>query len=231
MLPEEQRPIEEENAFAQFGVFVHGILEQHALNKLAVFELLDAYADGFDKAVSQGFPPNSYCDLRNLYFNDGFAFFQQFDGLIDGAGNDYKVLAVEQFIKTPMQGFWFRGYIDLLLKDAKGRLIVHDWKSLGRFKSKEDMKKYRRQLYLYAKWVYEHEKRMPDILQFHLFRKQRIEAFNFQQCDYGEALKWAADSVAEIRACKKYPPSVDPFFCAHLCGYRNVCEWGAGERR
>ena len=70
VLPIEQRPKKHENAFAQYGSFVHEILEKFFSGELAEFELTDYYAENFDIyfVISGiiGFPESSLISFKNL---------------------------------------------------------------------------------------------------------------------------------------------------------------------
>ena len=65
----------ENNAFAQYGSFVHSLLERWGKDELAEYELLGEYEDKFFDRVTQGFPPNNYTDLSKKYYDDGVQFF------------------------------------------------------------------------------------------------------------------------------------------------------------
>jgi hypothetical protein len=70
----------ENNAFAQYGSFVHSLLERWGKDELAEYELLGEYEDKFFDRVTQEFPPNKYTDLSKKYYDDGVQFFVKLRG-------------------------------------------------------------------------------------------------------------------------------------------------------
>lgn len=215
----------EGNAFSEYGSFCHEILEKYSNDQLGIYELADVYEENYIYKVEHEFP-DSFVDLADLYYNDGKTFFENFEGL-----GDIKVLGVEKRFEHEIKPededpFMFTGIIDLLYEDEEGRLVVHDWKSKSKFKTKAEQKKYARQLYLYSMYVKEQYGRYPDILRFYMFRKNTPINIEFNKDDFDEAIKWAKDSVHEIRHCNEFPAFYDEFFCKNLCDYRNDCEEG-----
>jgi hypothetical protein len=213
-----------DNAFSQYGSFVHELLEDYANNKKAIFELLDAFIDGYPFSVTEDFPPNAHVDLSESYYNDGITYLTDFEGF----GDNYDVVAAEgEFEEIIDNDFILHGYIDLLLRDkATGDLIVEDHKSKSSFKNKREQKEYARQLYLYSLHIYRKYGQFPKLLRFNMFRKQKTVDIPFNKKDYDEALLWAQNTVKEIRECTDYPPTVDDFFCRYLCNHGKSCEFG-----
>lgn len=210
----------ENNAFAEFGKFVHEILERYAKGELAVFELSDIYKDEFCLAISENFPYNKYTDLKEKYYIDGLNFFNSFSGL-----EDYEILGVEEKFKTNIDDeFLFIGIIDLILKDKAGNLIIRDWKSKNKFKSKKEMDEYAKQLYLYSIYVKEKYGKYPDKLEFGLFRSNEIQSIDFNKNDFDNANKWMIETVKEIEQCDRFEEYTDFYYCNNLCEFRNLCE-------
>lgn len=82
----------------------------------------------------------------------------------------------------------------------------------------------RQLLYLYAMYVKKKYGRFPDVLRFMMFRKNTAIDIPFKEEDFNEALKWAKDTVQEIRDCWDYAPTCDEFFSEHLCNHREYCD-------
>ena len=226
VLPIEQRPKKHENAFAQYGSFVHEILEKFFSGELAEFELTDYYAENFDIAVREEFPPNSFVDLGQAYYNDGYCFLEAFEGI-----QDYKIIGVEKEFTTRFndgqESFFFRGIIDLILQDKQdGSIVIQDWKSKSRFKNRQEQKEYARQLYLYAKHIKEEFGKWPTMLRFSMFRKGNVINIPFRMEDYEEAVVWASTCVKQIESCKQWPPTLDEWYCSQLCDFRDGCDFG-----
>lgn len=208
-----------ENAFAQYGTFMHDILERYATGGLEVYELCSEFVKGYSDNVTVDFPPNKYVVLRESYFNDGITYLENFDGF-----DDYKILAAEdEFLENVDDDFNLKGFIDLVVEDENGDIIIIDHKSKAKFANKLEQKKYARQLYLYSLRVFRRWGKYPKKLIFNMFRKQKIVEIAFNMADYEEAVAWMKDTVREIRRCNEYPASPDGFMCKYLCDHREIC--------
>ena len=211
----------EQNVFAEFGSFVHKILEMYYKGELTEFDLTNYYAEHYKENVVSPFPKFISGDK---YYSDGLKYLSEFTSVND----EYEVLGVEKFITTEIDGEQFVGIIDLLLKDKKtGGPVVYDHKSKGEFKSKKELAHYLRQLYLYTHWVYENYGVFPTKLVFNLFRKNEKIECDFDEEEYENTLKWFKDKIAEIKSTKEFKEKdVADFYCKNLCSCRNFCEKG-----
>ena len=208
----------ESNAFAEYGTMCHKILEKYAKGELEVYELLDEFDKGF-KEIQHPFPYNKYTNLSDSYYEGGYTFFQNWDGL-----DEYKILGSEDEFIINEKDFNFKGYIDLILQDKDGRIILHDWKSKSKFKSKAEKREKSRQLYLYSRRIKERFGVFPDVLQFGMFRVDKTERFKFDLDEYKRAVDWMYSTVDEIRNCNDWGSTPNYFFCDNLCDYRDICE-------
>ena len=220
VMPRELRPPNEENAFSQYGGFVHELLEQCSLGKVASFELCEKYVDEFDIAVTMDFPPNAFADLRSSYYNDGYSFLEKYEGF-----PEYEILGVEQKFTEDFGSFKLRGVIDLILRDKEGNIIIQDWKSKAKFKNKEEQRHYGFQTHLYAKHIKSKYGVWPTTLRFYMFRKGNIVDIPFTVAGYEDAVQWAENTINQIRVCEEWVPSCDSFFGTTLCGFRNSCQY------
>ena len=135
---------------------------------------------------------------------------------------NWEVVAVEQEANLVIGGYPFIGYIDLLLRDkTDGKYIILDYKSKAEFKSKDEQKKYARQLYLYAKFVKEFYGEYPKMLIFDMFRMGKKVPIFFKESGVDEALKWVTDTIMEISMTQVFNVTSDDFFGRYLCNYRN----------
>ena len=207
----------EENAFSQYGTLVHSLLERYEKKELMSYELLSQYEREYPGAVTYDFPDNNYVDLAESYYNDGAVFFADFDGF-----GDLEVVGAEDEFEFEIEDFILCGYIDLILRDREGKLIVRDWKSMSALKKKDERQK-RRQLYTYCARVKEKFGRFPDKIEFGLFRKQKLSGFKFDKRDFDETMDWVKHTVHEIRKCTDWSTSYNDFYCSNLCGHRNDC--------
>lgn len=215
---------EEPNAFAEYGTFVHSLLERYERGELEVYELSRAFTDGYREVVPSPFPESPYTDMESLFYNNALDFFDSFDGL-----DDYKILGVEEeFLEPVTDEIVLHGFIDLVMEAPDGKLIIRDWKSKAGFTSRRERREYARQLYLYSLHVRRKTGRYPDLLQFYHFRKQLPTDIPFRDGDYHEALDWVKRTVSEISRCAQWDASYNEWFCSHLCEYRNSCPMAGG---
>jgi len=211
----------EENAFAEYGSFVHSLLEKHAKGELEVYELSQEYVRRFSLSVLCSFPESAFVDMEEQYYNDGLKFFDNYDGLYG-----YKIIGIEdEFCDSVSEDISLKGFIDLVLEDSDGRLIIQDWKSKSRFKTKKEQREYARQLYLYSLHVKNKYERYPDVLRFYMFRKQNVVDIPFDENDFQEAMDWMNQTASQISSCEEWTPSCDEWFCTKLCDYRNSCPY------
>lgn len=219
------------NGFAQYGTFVHELLEKHAKDELLIFELLDEYKNKFTTNVTYDFPPNRYVDLADTYYQGGLEYFESFTGF-----GEYEILEVEKEVKFNIDKYPFIGYIDLLLKDKEGNIIVWDHKSKDlkhpqkkRWEDREvrrttELYEYLRQLYIYCVPLIEQDNIIPDYLYFNCFRKGNILKIPFDMADYEESKQWALDIINRIYADETMLEVYNKdFFCNFICSVAHYC--------
>lgn len=202
---------------SQFGSFAHSLLESWAKGKLEIYELLDEYESKYCSNVTEQFPNlRNGENLGDRYYQDGYKFFSEFGGI----GN-YKIVSIEEKFDIEIEDFIFTGFIDLLLEDENGDLVVWDWKSKGEFSDDEEESKYRKQLYLYSYYVKQKYGKFPSKTIFYCFRRQQEYAKPFDIEEYNRSIEWMLDTVKEI---KKLYCQYNWFFCSQLCGHRKECK-------
>lgn len=222
--------VNKDNAFSLYGGFCHELIEKYAKGELKEYEMLPAYEDEFEIAVTEEFPPNAFADLRESYYNGGYAYFESFDGF--GYITDpYKILGVEQNFTTDFGSFQLQGFIDLILEDKDGNIIIVDHKSKKEIKTKADKLHYGRQTALYAKYIYDTYGKWPTELVYNCFRSQTLCRIKFTKSVYDEAVEWATKQVETIENfvkdenAKWEPDLSSDFFCNYLCGYGHCCQF------
>jgi hypothetical protein len=216
------------NAYAQYGSFVHSILEKYFKNELNIFELSEYYTDNYASKVTEYFPKHPYVDLAQTYYDKGREYFDNFDGL-----EQYKMIGVEKKIELKVEGYNFVGYIDLLAKNNEENIEVIDHKSRD-LKPRSNRKKptksdmelddYLKQLYLYSIDVKEKYNTYPKYLNFNVFRSSAWikEPFNLSKLE--ESKHWLIDTIHNIEKETEFNPKPDKFFCRCLCDFRHECE-------
>ena len=208
-----------DNAFAQWGRLCHGLFEQYYKGNADEFDLARLYENVYDKAVTIPFPSTYNLELDEKYYEQGIEYF----GTFADKFADCKVLEVEKEISFYIGSYKFIGYIDLLLKDPDGNIIIADHKSKSSFKSKKERKQTFRQLYLYSVWVYAEYGRHPSKLVLNMFRANHEEEEIFLYESYSEALEWARKTIERICWDEEYIEKVVPYFCDNICGARYTC--------
>jgi len=222
----------EPNFFAQYGSFVHKILEMYEKEELYLFEISSYYEEHFLESVTCDAPPNKYIDVKQTYYDKGLEYLNDIDLMLDR----YEILGIEKEVKFIIGGYEMVGYIDLLLKDREtGEITVLDHKSASiKFKkdgqvSKKDeghILNFKRQLYLYSKAVIEEYGIQPKYLSWNLFKEQKWLTVEFNESEYQEAIKWAEDTVNMIENDTTWFPNPSRYFCWNICDMRNcACEY------
>ena len=231
----------EENFAAQFGGYIHKIIELYTKGELSIFELSQYYEDHYYEYVTCDPPPNKYVDMGQKYYDAGHDYFDNIDLELD----KYQVLGVEKELRFKIGNYDFIGYIDLLLKDKlNGEIIILDHKSanIGVLKSgqiakkdREHFESFKKQLYLYSKPIIEEYGRV-DKLKWNLFKEQRSIEIPWKKEEYDAAIKWAVNTIEMIKNEEEWEPSKElikaidegksiPYYCLFLCSQRNRCYW------
>lgn len=221
------------SAMAQFGSFIHKILEKYFREELSFFDLPYYYEEHYAESVTLGFPYNKYADLAQKYYDQGLEYLMNFSWDLTG----YDILGIEKELKFEYQGYQFIGYIDLLLRDkTDGKLIICDHKSaiLKRLKnggiSKTDLphfEEFKRQLYIYSHAVTEEyataENPQPvKSLMWNMFRDGSFLEVPWKPDEYQEAMNWAVDTIHLIENETAWLPNPSQFYCRELCSQRQA---------
>lgn len=214
-----------QNAFAEYGLMMHEILEGLDKEELMLWDAVSEFEKGFED-VSQ-FPANKWVNLRDRYFEQGIDYLSNYE-----VDERYEVVSVEENVKAEIKGYKFTGYIDKILRDKEdGKLIVLDHKSKSKFKSKREQKEYARQLYLYAYAVKQIYGEYPKSLVFNMFRVGDIVEIDFKIEDMNESIDWMLGVIEDIKQCSEFPVTDDKFFGGELCNFRHDDEHTIGEYR
>ena len=230
------------NAFAEFGSLCHSILEDYENGKLLEYEMEDEFEHRWNEYVTCDFPLTWRGDsMGEMYYEKGKLYFSTFEGYPD----NWEIIGAEIEADFEIDGRKIIGFIDLLVRDKNdGKLIVVDHKSKAKFKSKKEQAEYAIQLYLYAKWVFDHYGEYPKELIFNMFREQTMVCIPFSAESYADALHWVTDTINAIYADTEFkdkitinceargielPEHNDDFFCKNLCSCRDCCEQMMGE--
>ena len=115
------------------------------------------------------------------------------------------------------------GVIDLIPFIQSG-LVVCDHKSRGKWKSREERRKYLRQLNIYAIRVKEKYGEYPRELWFNKFREGVLDREPFSEAAAQEDKDWFLRSIDNIYKARSFQAKPDRFFCDNLCSVREHCE-------
>lgn len=214
------------NFFGQYGKFIHSILEKYAKNELSMFELPIYYEENFDNEITYSAPYNKYSDIRESYYNKGLEYFNNIDFVLD----NYEILGVEKEINFKIGDYELIGYIDLLLRDKNGNIIILDHKSAnikilksGKI-SKTDlphMEDFKRQLYIYAMAVHDEYGEFPNKIMWNMFNNQSFIEFKFNYKKYKKSIIWAYKTIKCIESEVLWLPNPSYYRCNNLCNFRN----------
>lgn len=226
----------ENNAFAQYGTWGHACLEDYYNGKISILEIGEKFKNGYDENVTLKFPKLFKTDLGKAYREAGEEYFEVFTDPFEG----YEVLGVEQEINITVCGHSFTGYIDLLMRDPDGNLVICDHKSKNGFKSKKERRDYLNQLYLYSIYVHEKYGEYPTHLIFNMFRAHKLDVTEFSIEELNATIKWFVSTIEKIRNDEIFEDKIatyyherdkslseykgDDFYCTALCNMRKQCE-------
>lgn len=220
----------ESNFYAQYGSFVHKILEKYAKGELTL-GLTDYYEENYYSEVTCPAPPNKFADIGQTYHDKGLDFLENIDLELD----EYKILGVEKKVKFKIGKYDMIGYVDLLLKDKDGNLTIVDHKS-GSIKitktgllsktSEEHFKSYKRQLYLYSIAIINEFGVKPKYLKWNLFKDRKYIQIEFDDKGFEETKEWAVKTIKAIENDENFYPNPSAYFCQNICDMRNcACEY------
>lgn len=216
------KPKGDDNFFSEFGIFNHTIFQKYYENELEFFELSDYYKENYYNVVKHQAPPNRYVNLNTKYYDTGENYWNTFEGLFD----EYEILGVEEKFKIKIDNYNFTGFIDLVLRNEDGIVIV-DHKSHSKFKSKKEKAEYLIQLYLYSIYIYEKYGEYPKRLIFNMFRIPEIIVEEFDMNKLEESKRWVKTTIEQIYNDEKFMCNTAKemaFFCNNICGMRSYCK-------
>ena len=216
--------------FSQFGSFIHKIYSLILLGDLTKEEALSYYLVNFRTEVNAKAPSEN---IFNSYFKDGLRLMKETDQFLSEVSN-YEVVGVELPVDFKIGGNLFTGFIDCLLKDGDGNLIVVDHKSRklkprskkGTLKSDAELEEYLKQLYLYSDAVKEIYGTYPTELWFNCFRNENSlikEKFDIEKLV--DTKTWAMETIWDIQNTTNWTPNCDWFACTNLCECHRECEY------
>ena len=229
IINDEDLYLPEGNYYAEVGSFVHKILEMVFKGELDIDDALDYYLANYDDnvfyTVRQSIMDSTYIQCAEYFANEKLEWL-----------NGYDVIGVEQEISIDVGDYKFTGYIDLILQDKEtGEITIVDHKS-SKYPFKKDGKtvlknskasfeKYKLQMYLYSKYIFDTFGRYPKYLAWNHFKSQKIAKIEFKQDEYEIALQWFIWQIVNINNDESFEANIDHFYCRNLCDFRSTCEY------
>lgn len=210
--------------FANYGTFMHKLIELYYRGEKTPRQLCDMYLQEFKGQVS-GRAPNR--TVFTNYFKSGINYLRGFQPF------PYNTVAVEKRVDFSLNGIPFVGYIDYLgerdgdfaVIDNKSRVLKPRSKRAKPTKTDEELDSYLIQLYLYSVAVEQDFHKLPKELCFNCFRTPILITEPFEEEAYTASKLWLSDKVSEIMKETEFRPSIEFFKCKHLCEMQDFCEY------
>lgn len=210
--------------FAEYGSFIHSLLERYYKGELKRSDLPSEYLANFsDEVRSKAMSGKVF----KSYFTDGLHYLREFTPVEGG------IVKAEGKINGEIDGIKFTGVVDLTVDDGESLMIV-DHKSRAvkprsnRAKpTKNDMELDEMfvQHYLYVPLVEKRYWRKPDWLAINSFRTGAFIKERFDEGKFEAAKSWLHDGVERIAADEDFDPEPEYFKCHHLCEMCDHCEY------
>lgn len=224
---------EEDMFFSQYGSFIHELYCMLLSKEITPSEMKEIYVSNFKNKVFARAPTEK---IFVKYFEDGVRATSESEKFLSYINDNYNIVGTEIGVDFKINNNRFVGFIDLLLKDNKGNFIIVDHKSRSlkpysnrRIPTKSDilLDEYYKQLYVYSEAVRQMYGKYPTELWFNCFRNEEnnIIKEQFYSKKLSDVLDWVNDSINNISNTTEWSPTVDPFFCSHLCGCNRECEY------
>lgn len=210
-----------QNAFAQFGLFGHKLIDEWARGLLKENELAREYIQRYDKSVTIRFPRMSkFTNLTTLYYNRGLEYFENFHGF-----GQKEIVSSERTYIFQYEGLKCKAIVDLLVRNDEDKLILIDHKSYGTSKTQVEIREEAKQLYWYSIPVWQKYKELPESINFNLYARGDWYQEPFDKKRGSNARQWISKTLDDISKETEFPPNKDEMFCKNICGYRNICKY------
>lgn len=209
--------------FADYGLFMHLIIQKYLTGALQKEELPGYYLTHFRKNVS-GKAPNQ--TVFQNYFRQGLAYLNDIEPAKE------EILGIEKEVFFNIEDREFIGYIDKVsqnngieITDHKSRALKERTHRKKPTRSDEELDRYLRQLYIYSIPIEKEYGDLPKNLIFNCFRikTQVIEPFDMNA--YEATKRWALATISSIAGETAWKPHIDWFKCSYLCGCNHQCEY------
>lgn len=213
---------DDDRFYASYGSFCHKLIENYYRNIITKDEMIQEFLTGFSDEVKGTRPKKS---IVEKYIQRGANYMKEFEPF------PFNMVDVEKKVEFEVGGLKFIGFIDYL-GEKDGEYYIVDNKSRDlkpRSKRKEPtindktLDKMLRQLYIYSAAVRQEYGKFPKSLCFNCFKAGVFIEEPFKENKYDEAIKWAIDTVEEIKKTENFYPQIDYFSCNNICGVSEHC--------
>jgi hypothetical protein len=212
---------------AEYGKFIHSILEKYFKREFNEQQCLDYYIENFDEDVTAYIRDST----RDKLYMAGIDYFTNLEWKYD----DYEILEVEKEARFKVDKYNFIGFIDVLLKHKEtGEITVLDHKT-GEFpigkrggvlKNKlEEYENYKKQLYLYSLYVKNTYGIYPTYIKWNYTRSSDVLQLPFIEEEFEATKTWIFNSLKLIFKEKVFNPECNYVNCKMLCDVEDECEY------
>lgn len=214
---------DEDRFYASYGSFIHKLIEKYYNGELPKEKLQTEFLVGFSNEVKGKRPKK---ELVQKYIQKGAEYFKSFEPF------PYKPIGIEKKVEFKLGDYDFIGYIDYLGEDEDGELVVIDNKSRGLkprskratpTKNDQLIDSMLKQLYLYSGAVKQEYGKFPKKLCFNCFKAGTFIEEPFSVEAYEAAVKWALETIEEIKEEEEFLPNPEYFGCTNICGVSGEC--------
>lgn len=212
----------QQNAWAEYGILCHAILEEFAKGELPVNQLTAEYKERYPDVVVHNFPPypKGYAEKA---FQQGIDYFESFSGF----GDQYEVVSTEEYFHLNIGPYSFVGISDLVLRDKNtGELVVVDHKTKSESSMKNEIDLYKKQLYIYAEHVKNKYGQYPSQIQFNMIKSNQPIVENFSAEKHEETLQWVEDTIDYIFFEQDWIAKPNQYYCRYICPVFQHCDAG-----
>lgn len=210
--------------YASYGKFMHKLIEMFYKGEISQSDMKTRFLLGFSNEVIGRRPSDK---IVSSYIAKGMEYLDSFRVF------PLNMIEVEMKVEYEIGGMPFVGFIDYLgerdgeyyIVDNKSRDLKPRSNRRKPTKKDEELDEMLRQLYLYAAAVEQKYGRFPKALCFNCFKSGLFieEPFDLQR--YEDTMKWASDTIEEIKDAEDFRPNMEFFNCYYLCGYVDSCEY------
>ena len=218
-----QKVSKNRNFFADYGSFLHLIIQKYLTGELKESELVGYYLMRFRTEVVGKAPSQQ---IFKNYFRQGLEYLKSMKPPED------ETIGVEKEVSFRVGDKEFIGYIDRVSKgdgieiiDNKSRALKERTKRKKPTKADMELDEYLRQLYIYSIPIKDEYGVYPKNLVFNCFRTQTVirEPFNIDA--YEATKQWALNTIDVITKESEWKPNIDWFKCKYLCECSSQCEY------